>query len=63
MNTDQFQQSIGGTLAYMNIIMNATKGCGELSSNEALFFIYGLMLLKQFRRKEQRKYIIVVILI
>ena len=33
MKTLEFQQEIGGTASCMKIIMKATKGCGELSSN------------------------------
>ena len=33
-----FQQHIRGTAACMNRVMKATTGCGQLSSNDTLFF-------------------------
>ena len=33
----QFQKYIGGTVAYMKIIIRVTNGCGQLSSNNTLF--------------------------
>ena len=32
--TSIFQKHIGGTAAYMNILMKAKKGCGQLTSND-----------------------------
>ena len=32
-----FQQDIGGTDACMKRVMKATKGCGQLSSNDTFF--------------------------
>ena len=32
-----YQQGIGGTYYCMKIIMNYTKGCGQLSSNNTFF--------------------------
>ena len=38
MNTYKFQHYIGGTAACKEIIMKDTKGCGQLYSNETLFY-------------------------
>ena len=37
--TLDFQQHIGGMADCMNIIMKATKGCGQISSNYTFFSI------------------------
>ena len=37
MNTSEFQQDIGGLDAYMKRITKATKGYGQLSSNDTAF--------------------------
>ena len=37
MNTLEFQQYIGVVATFTNIIINATNGCDQLSSNDILF--------------------------
>ena len=37
MKTSEFQKYLGGTSVCMNILVMATKGCGQLASNDTYF--------------------------
>ena len=58
MKSSGFQHQIEGISDFMNIIMKATKWCGQLSSNETFFDDIWFSIVKNHRRLWLREYII-----